>query len=231
MQRPAGRAVVPQLVETAFGPEEFAVLSGVSRETLLRLKTYAGMLADWNSRHNLVSRASMAEVWRRHFWDSAQLAPLIPPTAKSLVDLGSGAGFPGLVLAELFRERANFKIALYESTQKKCRFLEAVASELKLNPEIRCSRVEDASPEGFDIVAARACKPLPELLAYAQRFWTRSTIGLFLKGQNVEVELTQAHKSWRMNVQRHPSRSDATGVMLELRELRGVDPKRSPRRH
>src|SRR5437868_6937222 len=185
MQRPAGRAVVPRPAETAFGPKDFAVRAGVSRETLLRLEAYARMLADWNSRHNLVSRTSMADVWRRHFWDSAQLASLIPSTVKSLVDLGSGAGFPRLVLAELLREQADIKIVLYESTQKKCRFLEAVASELKLSPVIRCARVEDAARESFDIVTARACKPLPELVAYAQRFWTRSTIGLFLKGQNV----------------------------------------------
>jgi 16S rRNA (guanine527-N7)-methyltransferase len=185
------------------------------------------MLANWNSRYNLVSRGSMAEVWRRHFWDSAQLVPLIPPSAKSLVDLGSGAGFPGLVLSEMLRERGDFKFVLYEATQKKCRFLEAVAAKLKLGLEIRCSRIEDSGSEPFDIVTARACKPLNGLLAYAQRFWTPNTVGLFLKGQNVGAELTEARKSWRMEAQRHPSRSDPTGVVLELRELRGVDPKPS----
>ncbi len=220
---------MPQPVKAAFGPEEFAALSAVSRETLLRLKAYAGMLAEWNARQNLVSRSSLAEVWRRHFWDSAQLAALVPPRAGSLVDLGSGAGFPGLVLAEMLRDRPNLKIVLYEATQKKCQFLKAVATKLKLSPEIRCTRIEDAPPEPFDVVTARACKPLPQLLAYAQRFWTPDTVGLLLKGQNVEVELTEAHKSWRMEVQRHPSRSDSAGIILELRELRGVS-KPSPRR-
>ena len=211
----------------SFGPEEFVKLSGVSRETLARLKAYAGMLADWNSRHNLVSKGSMADVWRRHFWDSAQIAPLIPGEAESLVDLGSGAGFPGLVLAELLRDRPNFRVVLYESTGKKCQFLEAVAKRLELRPEIRHARVEDAAREPFGVVTARACKPLPELLAYAQRFWTQNTVGLFLKGQNVEAELTAAHKSWRMKLQRHPSLSDPSGAILELRELRGVDPRSS----
>ena len=213
---------MPQPAETDFGPNEFAALAGVSRETLLRLKAYAGMLAEWSSRQNLVSRASLNQVWRRHFWDSAQLAPLIPPAARSVVDLGSGAGFPGLVLAELLRNRADLKIVLYEATQKKCRFLEAVAAKLKLSPEIRCTRIEDASAEPFDVVTARACKPLPELLAYTQAFWAPDTVGLFLKGQNVGPELTEAHKSWRMLVQRHPSRSDPAGVVLEVRELRRV---------
>ena len=82
-----------------FGPEDFAARTSVSRETLVRLKAYGGLLTDWNAQHNLVSARSLEDLWRRHFWDSAQLAPLIPENAKSLVDLGSGAGFPGLVLA------------------------------------------------------------------------------------------------------------------------------------
>jgi 16S rRNA (guanine527-N7)-methyltransferase len=219
---------VPPSADDTFGAEEFAALAGVSRETLSRLKAYAGMLADWNARHNLVSQASMAEIWRRHFWDSAQLAPLIPMGAKSVVDLGTGAGFPGLVLAEMLRERTDIKIVLYESTQKKCRFLEAVADRLNLSPEIRCARIESAEPEPFDVVMARACKPLPGLLVYAQRFWSPTTVGLFLKGQNVGVELTEARKSWRMELQRHPSRSDSTGAILELRELRELRGVRKP---
>ena len=179
------------------------------------------MLEDWGARHNLVSRASMADLWRRHFYDSAQLLAYIPDAARSLVDLGSGAGFPGLVLAELLRERS-MQIVLYEATAKKARFLEAVAAKLSLAVDIRPSRIEDAKPEPFDLVAARACAPLPTLLAYAQRFWGPATIGLLLKGQNVEDELTQAHKSWRMNLRRHESLSDPTGVILGIRELHRV---------
>jgi 16S rRNA (guanine527-N7)-methyltransferase len=205
--------------KAAFGPEEFAADYAVSRETLARLKTYAGMLEDWGARHNLISRASMAELWRRHFADSAQIAVLIPDSARSLVDLGSGAGFPGLVLAELLRARGGLRIVLYEATAKKCHFLEAVASRLSLALDIRCARIEDAAPETFEVVTARACAPLPKLLAYAQRFWGPGTVGLFLKGQNVEDELTEAHKSWRMNLRRHVSRSDPSGVILEIREL------------
>jgi len=96
-----------------FGPEEFAAKTGVSRETLARLKGYIGLLEEWNQRHNLVSRNSMADVWRRHVWDSAQLAQYLPAYTKTLADLGSGAGFPGLVLAELLRGRAD--VILYES--------------------------------------------------------------------------------------------------------------------
>jgi 16S rRNA (guanine527-N7)-methyltransferase len=205
-----------------FGPEEFAALSHVSRETLARLKVYADMLADWNARHNLVSSGSLADVWRRHFWDSAQLVPYIPTSAASLVDLGSGAGFPGLVIAEILRERRGFRVVLCEATAKKCRFLEAVATRLNLPVEIRQGRIEDAAPEIFDCITARACAPTTKLLAYTQRFWGRDSVVLLLKGQNVEVELTESNKSWRMDVIRHQSRSDPSGVILEIRELHRV---------
>ena len=209
-----------------FGPEEFAAAIPVSRETLAHLELYASLLADWNGRHNLVSSGSLADAWRRHFLDSAQLVTLIPPAAISLVDLGSGAGFPGLVLAEMLRGRPEFRAVLYESTGKKAAFLNLVAERLELcGVEVRQDRLENAAPETFDIITARACAPLASLLAYAQRFWGSGTRGLFLKGQNVEVELTEARKSWSMELERHPSMSDASGVILEIRELHRVGRK------
>jgi 16S rRNA (guanine527-N7)-methyltransferase len=147
------------------------------------------------------------------------------------VDLGSGAGFPGLVLAEMLRERVQFRTVLYESTGKKAEFLKSVVERLKLlGVEVRQGRLENAAPEAFDIVTARACAPLDRLLAYAQRFWAPRTKGLLLKGQNVEVELTEARKSWSMELERHPSRSDASGVILEIRELHRVAHKRTQSR-
>ena len=204
------------------GPEEFAALSHVSRETLARLKIHAEMLLDWNTRQNLVSEGSLADLWRRHFWDSAQLAPYVPISAASLVDLGSGAGFPGLVIAEILRERPDFRVVLHEATAKKCRFLEAVVTRLDLPAEVRQGRIEDAASEIFDCITARACAPLPKLLVYAQRFWGKGSVALLLKGQNVEAELTESHKSWRMQAVRHQSRSDSSGVILEIRELHRV---------
>ena len=205
-----------------FGPDEFAALSHVSRETLVRLKLYAEILQDWNSRQNLVSRASLTDLWRRHFWDSAQLAALVPKSARSLIDLGSGAGFPGLALAEILRERPGFRVVLCEATAKKCRFLETVAQQLRLGVEVRQGRIEDAEPEIFDVITARACAPLARLFAYAQRFWGKKSVALLLKGQNVEGELTESNKSWRMEAIRHQSRSDPSGVILEIRELHRV---------
>lgn len=207
----------------AYGSGEFAADTNVSRETLVRLGTYAALLEDWNSRFNLVAAGTIPLLWRRHFLDSAQLLPFIPPSARTMVDLGSGAGFPGLVIAEMLRQRPGFRTVLYEATGKKAKFLKEVTAHLGLAVEVRGARVEAAEREIFDVVMARALAPLPKLAAYAQRFWGPKTVGLFLKGQNVEGELTEARKSWRMEVARHESRSDPSGVILEVRELRRAD--------
>ncbi|MGA9795564.1 MAG: 16S rRNA (guanine(527)-N(7))-methyltransferase RsmG [Rhizomicrobium sp.] len=203
-------------------PEDFAGLSGVSRETLERLKAYVSLLTEWNARQNLVSDNSLQDVWRRHIWDSAQLAPLIPPNAKSLIDLGSGAGFPALVLAAMFREKPDFRVVVTDSIAKKCRFLEAAAMRMALKVDVHNGRIEGYPRARFDVVTARACAPLEKLFGYAQHFRSRGTICLFLKGQSVDAELTEARKSWNIRAIRHQSRSDPSGVILEVREFAHV---------
>lgn len=201
-----------------FGPEEFAAATGVSRETLARLKLYVGLLEDWNSRVNLVSSQSLTDVWRRHLWDCAQLYNFLPADTASLVDLGSGAGFPGLVLAILLRGQ-NVRVVLYEATGKKARFLEEVARRTDTPVEVRNVRIEQACPEPFDVITARACAPLAQLLSYAERFRDKRTRCLFLKGQSVGVELAEARKNWDINVRLHPSRTDTTGTVVEVLEF------------
>jgi 16S rRNA (guanine527-N7)-methyltransferase len=216
---------VPDL---SFGPEEFAAATGVSRETLAHLKVYSELLRDWNARHNLVSHRSLEDLWQRHFWDSAQLVPLIPDSAKTIVDLGSGAGFPGLVLAELLRGRVS--MTLWEATGKKSAFLRAAAERMQLSVTVENRRMEDAPDQPFDVITARACAPLPRLLSYAQHFLGPNSVCLFLKGQNVGAELTEAHKSWKMKLRQIPSLTDPSGMILELRELSPDDPnpKKAP---
>ncbi len=212
-------------------PEDFASAANVSRETLARLKAYVGLLQDWNARHNLVSAGSLADVWRRHVWDSAQLVRFIPEETQSLADLGSGAGFPGLVLAELLRDKV--QVTLFEATAKKCLFLQAGRDRLGLHTIIRNARMEDLELEPFDVITARACAPLDRLLSYAQHFAAKRSVCLFLKGQNVGSELTQARKSWKMEVQQHPSLTDPSGAVLEIREIvhvRDQAPARTGRR-
>ena len=208
-----------------FGPEQFQTEIGVSRQTLARLKAYADILTDWNARHNLVAASTLPELWRRHMWDSAQLAALIPAEAKTLADLGSGAGFPGLVLAAL---REDIAVTLHESVGKKAAFLRAAAERMALPVTIENARIEDLPHKAYDVVTARALAPLPRLLDYA---WPRTgpnSVCLFLKGQNVGSELTEAHKYWKMQVSRLPSLSDPSGAILDVRELEPHD-NRAPK--
>jgi len=201
----------------AFGPEAFAEKVRVSRETLDRLKIHVDLLRDWSARHNLVSQRSLDDVWRRHVWDSAQLTAFVPRNATKIADLGSGAGFPGLVLAALLRERVS--VTLYEATRKKADFLQVAAKAMDLEVEIRNVRIEDVPNRPFDVVVARALAPLGGLLDYSHRFCTPRTVCLFLKGQSVAAELTEARKSWRMKVSQHQSMTHPSGVILEIREL------------
>ena len=200
-----------------FGPEEFAAKTGVSHETLARLKAYAGLLADWNARHNLVAHNSLDRIWQRHLWDSAQLAPLIPASARTLADLGSGAGFPGLVLAALLEGQVT--VTLHEATRKKCAFLTAAAERMRLEVVIQNARIEDLPPRQYDVITARALAPLPKLLGYAHRMTGPNSVCLFLKGQNVGSELTDAHKYWSMMVSQSPSLTDPSGAILAVRKL------------
>ena len=210
-----------------FGPEEFATQTGVSRETLARLKAYADVLVEWNARHNLVAKSTLSDLWRRHFWDSAQLAALIPGTAKTLADLGSGAGFPGLVLAAI---RPELAVTLHEATTKKCAFLQAAADRMGFAVAIQNARLEDLPSHPFDVVTARALAPLPQLLNYAQKFVGPNGICLFLKGQNVGAELTEAHKYWNIRASQVPSQTDPSAAIVIVRELgpRHVVPQETP---
>src|SRR6185312_17115909 len=181
----------------AFGPGEFAAQTGVSRETVARLKAYADLLADWDARHNLVAKSTLPDLWHRHLLDSAQLAPLIPAEARTLADMGSGAGFPGLVLAVM---RPELAVTLHEATTKKCAFLQAAAERMGIKVAVRNARLEELASQPFDVVTARALAPLPQLLAYAYPLTAANSVCLFLKGQNVASELTEAHKYWNMKV-------------------------------
>lgn len=187
---------------------------------MARVEQFVGLLQEWNARINLVSERSMQDVWQRHVWDSAQLLPFIPKAAESLVDLGTGAGFPGLVLAIIAQQP--LRVVLYESIAKKCRFLEEVAFRLSSRVEVRNSRIEAAKPEAFDVITARACASLTQLLGYAERFRGKNTICLFLKGQTVGDELREAAQTWSMTAETHQSRSDHGGSILEIREFSHV---------
>lgn len=214
-----------------YGPDEFAAEYGVSRETLDRLRAYDAVLLDWSSRHNLISRSTIEERWDRHYRDSAQLFALIPADARTLVDLGSGAGFPGLVLAAMGAEMG-LLVALVESTGKKAAFLDAAVRAMSLqNARVIPQRIETVAISPPDVVTARALAQLEMLLAYADQFADENTVLVFPKGQDVEGELTQAAKSWHMKVDRRPSVTSPGSTILVIREFRPKGAQKPSRTH
>lgn len=205
--------------EPAMTSEEFAGAIGVSRETLSRLKKMDAVLIEWSSRHNLVARSTLDDRWRRHYLDSAQLFPRIPVSARRLVDLGSGAGFPGLVLAAM-GAAYGLNVILIESVGKKAAFLRAAIEAMELgNAAVILERVERVRLDPPDIVTARALAPLPKLLGYTHDIQGENTRCFFHKGQDVEGELTEAAKYWHMQVIPHPSITNPGSVILEVRNL------------
>jgi 16S rRNA (guanine527-N7)-methyltransferase len=202
-------------VSPPLGAQGFADLFPVSRETLARLEAYADLLARWSARINLVGRDTLTDPWRRHMLDSAQLRPLVPADAQTLIDLGSGAGFPGLVLAILGIPR----VQLVEADARKAAFLREAARVTAANVVIRPCRSAAVQPHIVDVVTARALAPLDRLLDMAQPFIGPATICLFPKGEKADQELTLARKRWTMTVSMHDSIADPRGVILRLREI------------
>jgi 16S rRNA (guanine527-N7)-methyltransferase len=201
--------------EPPLGPQGFADIVPVSRETLARLEAYADLLTRWSARINLVGRDTLADLWGRHILDSAQLHRLTPDSAQDLIDLGSGAGLPGLVLAILGVPG----VELVEADSRKCAFLREAARITEANVTLRPCRIEAVPPHPVDVVTARALAPLDRLLGLAARFLSRDSVCLFLKGERLEEELTLARKRWTMTVSACQSRSDPRGVILRLQQV------------
>lgn len=200
------------------GRRRFLAAYPVSRETLERLDALADALARWNRSINLVSARSLADLWRRHILDSAQLAPLAPPTARSWVDLGAGGGFPGLVVAALAQERQPaLHMTLVESDARKCAFLANAARAMALDVTIENRRIEQPPPRRHDVVSARALAPLSRLLDLAAPYMAQGAVALFPKGAGVDAELTEAMRKRHIEVARAPSITDPHGVILQVR--------------
>ncbi|WP_119167368.1 16S rRNA (guanine(527)-N(7))-methyltransferase RsmG [Algihabitans albus] len=196
-----------------YGSIEFQRETGVSRETMVRLQIYADLLVKWNRAINLVGPATLPDLWRRHMLDSAQLLPLLPLRDElTIADLGSGAGFPGLVLTLCGAGHVH----LVESDQKKATFLRQVLRETGATADIHCCRIETLHDLHVDIVTARALAPLPALVAHARPLLKSDGLCLFLKGRGVGDELTQLPKALQDRCDRVPSRSDPAGCILRL---------------
>lgn len=203
------------------GPDDFARAFNVSRGTLDRLETYARLLVQWQAKINLVAPGTLAEVWHRHFADSAQLAAFAPADAKTWLDLGSGAGFPGLVVATVLAEKTSCRVTLCESDTRKAAFLADVKRKLGLAVDIIPSRIEIDSTHSsvglVDVVSARALAPLQRLIPLSAPFFHARTVGLFPKGREAEREIEEAGSGWQFESELKPSLTDREGRIAVIR--------------
>lgn len=202
---------------------EFQKITNVSRGTMADFEGWRGLLERWNSRINLVSSGAMEDFWGRHALDSCQLWSFVPESARTFLDFGSGAGFPGIAMAIRCKEIGQGEVTLVESAGKKANFLRTVIRELDLPATVWADRAEKLPPKPYDVITARAFAPLPKLLTYAQPFWAQHTTALLLKGQTVDAELTQAQKQWTFDVEKTTSRSDETGCVLRITGLKSLE--------
>ena len=203
----------------------FASAFGVSRESRIAFETYEQLLRRWQAVQDLVAPSTVDAVWQRHFADSAQLLAL-SPDAKTWLDLGSGAGFPGLVIAILLRERPGARVHLVESNMRKCAFLADVARATDAPVEIHQNRLESLiiPPEfrSFEVVTARALAPLGKLIGFAKPFFSAGTVGYFLKGRDAPLEVEAAMKVWRFTSTLIPSRTDGDARIVEVTKIEAL---------
>lgn len=192
--------------------DELGHTADVSRETLDRLRAYEELLRRWQQRINLVSKDSLGDAWRRHFLDSLQLMRWVDP-AKRTLDMGTGAGFPGMVLSIA----CNAPVVLAESDARKCAFLREVRRVTDAPAEVLEGRVEDIAETGFSLIFARALAPVAKLLEYAAPLLAPDGACVFLKGARAADELDDAYAQWRMQVHQFPSAADPRGVVLQIR--------------
>ena len=204
-----------------FGPVYVVGETGVSRETLARIRAYLAVLDDWRERINLIGPGEGRHLWRRHVLDSLQLLKDFFSTDLRVADLGSGAGFPGLVLACALAEREGASVTLVEKSVRKSQFLEAAIAAVGLPARVLNQRLEDpAQKERFDVVTARALAPLPKLLGYAHGWLKPSGKALLMKGRDAVKELTLARESWTFEMSSRPSLSSPEGQILTVSNLR-----------
>jgi 16S rRNA (guanine527-N7)-methyltransferase len=198
----------------------------VSRESRARLEAFVDLLVRWQKRINLIGPATVADVWQRHIADAVQLVPLIRPHVRRVLDLGSGAGIPGVVIAIVLMDRQAAEVHLVESTGKKAAFLRQAVQLTGAPAVVHNCRVEALARAGevrdVDLVTARALAPLPKLLQLASAWLEAGAYGLFHKGQDVDSELTESAKSWRITYAKHPSVVDPGGCILEVKEIEHV---------
>lgn len=192
----------------------------VSRETIDRIIRFENVFRKWSKKINLVASSTSDDVWRRHVEDSAQLY-LLAPGMQNVIDIGSGGGFPGIILAAILEGVDNSQITLVESNHKKAAFLQAARQACAPKARIVTGRIEDKLPKLKvpDYVTARALAPLPKLLGLTSSALSKGAVGLFHKGRGFRDELKESHANWEFDLIEHESRIDSDSVILEIRNL------------
>ncbi len=193
----------------------------VSCETIEKLKTYQELLFEWQKKFNLVSNSSLQNIWDRHFADSAQLYKYIPKTANTLIDFGSGAGFPAMVLAIMGLEKTPYlNVSMVESVKKKTLYLKEVADKTKTNVTIINDRIENLPTIKYDVITSRAMASLVDLLEYSNRFCHKDTVCIFPKGKSYSSELAEAHKKWKFKCVIEASDVSEEGKILIITNIK-----------
>ncbi|MUG35280.1 16S rRNA (guanine(527)-N(7))-methyltransferase RsmG [Commensalibacter sp. ESL0382] len=199
--------------------KNYPFLKSVSRETIEKLEIYISLLQQWNKKINLVSQQGMDQVWKRHVYDSFQLIRYLDSSVKSIADLGSGGGFPGLILAL----STDIPVILIESDMRKTIFLREVLRQTKTQATVLCQRIENVNAISADVVTARALTSLTQLLEFSKNILNKNGYCLFLKGRSVNLEIEEAQKDWKINYKTFSSQTNADGVIVKINQFERVE--------
>ena len=201
--------------------KNYPFLKSVSRETIEKLEIYISLLQQWNKKINLVSQQGMDQVWKRHVYDSFQLIRYLDSSVKSIADLGSGGGFPGLILAL----STDIPVILIESDKRKTIsiFLREVLRQTKTQATVLCQRIENVNAISVDVVTARALTSLTQLLEFSKNILNKNGYCLFLKGRSVNLEIEEAQKNWKINYKTFSSQTNADGVIVKINQFERVE--------
>ena len=203
--------------------DPFLAERNVSRETEDRLLAYVDLLGKWTRNINLISKGSVSDIWERHILDSVQIYDLAPNTFSLWVDIGSGGGLPGVVVAALAAQFApDARIAMIESDQRKAAFLRTALRELGLSGDVLADRIDAVPPMGVVVLSARALAPLDQLLAFAENHLKPGGTAIFPKGKTAEQEIADASTNWLFQIEKHASMTDAEARILVIKDIKRV---------